>query len=36
MLKPSNHQSKKMFMHLVHILIIGKRIHIFLIDNVMF
>ncbi len=34
MLNPSSHQSDIKFMHLVHILNIGRHIHTFLIDNV--
>ncbi len=34
MLKPSSHQSKNKFMNVVHIVHIGRNIHIFLIYNV--
>ncbi len=36
MLKPSSQQSKKMFMNLVCILNIGRNIHIYLTDNVIY
>ncbi len=36
MLKPSSHQSKKKYMNEVHIVHIGRNIHIFLIYNVIY